>query len=381
MPKWSCSIINLTKKLQAFSSITIHINLSSPLRDDFRFHFRHFSSLTLESDKWTSKLFRLISIISCLGRRLQAFRFHCALRWCNKIYPRPQQPVDPQSKFTQSLPCFFFTEMSITDRREKTPIFSSLCVNDSAHLCSQLILIEFPHSSTEPSLLGSGATGYPFVGNPEFPQTNGTVPGTVPSVPGTPTTPAISESWKTTTAGPPSLMKEPPIAVANRNATTQFATQGQQQAAVMMVYGLDNTTSNTDKLFNLVCLYGESIKQIWVLRKLTVGKVEQRTWWKMFNFRKCGANKVSENQRRNRNGADGWTRRCRTLCAALEQHSDWKQRKIANCVRMKVINSTYDIFNGFLLQIFEAKFSVGGNQSVQSSRSQSQLQGVHRLEK
>lgn len=54
-------------------------------------------------------------------------------------------------------------------------------------------------------------------------------------------------------------MKEPPIAVANRNATTQFATQGQQQAAVMMVYGLDNTTSNTDKLFNLVCLYGEHV--------------------------------------------------------------------------------------------------------------------------
>lgn len=52
-------------------------------------------------------------------------------------------------------------------------------------------------------------------------------------------------------------MKEPPIAVANRNATAQFATQGQQQAAVMMVYGLDNTTSNTDKLFNLVCLYGK----------------------------------------------------------------------------------------------------------------------------
>jgi heterogeneous nuclear ribonucleoprotein L len=51
-------------------------------------------------------------------------------------------------------------------------------------------------------------------------------------------------------------MKEPPLA-ANRNTTTQFATQGQQQAAVMMVYGLDAMTSNTDKLFNLVCLYGK----------------------------------------------------------------------------------------------------------------------------
>ena len=106
--------------------------------------------------------------------------------------------------------------------------------------------------------MGSGGTGYPFVASPEFPQTNGTVP--VPTVPGTPTTPTIApESWKTTSTGPQSLMKEPPIAVANRNATTQFATQGQQQAAVMMVYGLDNTTSNTDKLFNLVCLYGKNI--------------------------------------------------------------------------------------------------------------------------
>jgi len=28
------------------------------------------------------------------------------------------------------------------------------------------------------------------------------------------------------------------------------------QGAVMMVYGMDHDTSNTDKLFNLVCLYG-----------------------------------------------------------------------------------------------------------------------------
>lgn len=102
--------------------------------------------------------------------------------------------------------------------------------------------------------MGSG--GYPFVASPEFPPTNGTV-GAIPTVPGTPTTPTVTpESWKATNTGPQSLMKEPPIAVANRNSTTQFATQGQQQAAVMMVYGLDNTTSNTDKLFNLVCLYG-----------------------------------------------------------------------------------------------------------------------------
>lgn len=106
--------------------------------------------------------------------------------------------------------------------------------------------------------MGSGGTaaGYPFVPSPDFPQTNGSVPSAV-STPGTPSTPTIvAESWKSNAAGPQSLMKEPPLAVANRNGPAQFAAQGQAQAAVMMVYGLDNTTSNTDKLFNLVCLYG-----------------------------------------------------------------------------------------------------------------------------
>lgn len=46
-------------------------------------------------------------------------------------------------------------------------------------------------------------------------------------------------------------MKDPPITSAGR-----MVQQGQQQGAVMMVYGLDKDTSNTDKLFNLVCLYG-----------------------------------------------------------------------------------------------------------------------------
>lgn len=51
-------------------------------------------------------------------------------------------------------------------------------------------------------------------------------------------------------------MKEPPIPPVGRNGPNNFVSQGQQQGAVMMVYGLDNDTSNTDKLFNLVCLYG-----------------------------------------------------------------------------------------------------------------------------
>lgn len=51
-------------------------------------------------------------------------------------------------------------------------------------------------------------------------------------------------------------MKEPPTSQIGRSVPTNFVSQGQQQGAVMMVYGLDNDTSNTDKLFNLVCLYG-----------------------------------------------------------------------------------------------------------------------------
>lgn len=51
-------------------------------------------------------------------------------------------------------------------------------------------------------------------------------------------------------------MKDPPMAAVGRNGPNSFINQGQQQGAVMMVYNLDNDTSNTDKLFNLVCLYG-----------------------------------------------------------------------------------------------------------------------------
>jgi len=101
--------------------------------------------------------------------------------------------------------------------------------------------------------LGAGGTGYPFVPPSDFQQTNGSISGNV-SVSGAST--PVSESWKPPSGAPQSLMKEPPLAVTNRNNPTQFAAQNSTQAAVMMVYGLDNTTSNTDKLFNLVCLYG-----------------------------------------------------------------------------------------------------------------------------
>jgi len=34
----------------------------------------------------------------------------------------------------------------------------------------------------------------------------------------------------------------------------------------MMVYGLDHDTSNTDKLFNLVCLYGNVARVSWSIQ-------------------------------------------------------------------------------------------------------------------
>ncbi|XP_041449274.1 heterogeneous nuclear ribonucleoprotein L isoform X12 [Drosophila obscura] len=90
--------------------------------------------------------------------------------------------------------------------------------------------------STEPPLLGPGAA-FPTFGAPEY----------------HPTTP---DNWKGASIHPTGLMKEPTGVVPGRNAPVAFTPQGQAQGAVMMVYGLDHDTSNTDKLFNLVCLYG-----------------------------------------------------------------------------------------------------------------------------
>ncbi|XP_037034053.1 heterogeneous nuclear ribonucleoprotein L isoform X2 [Bradysia coprophila] len=84
----------------------------------------------------------------------------------------------------------------------------------------------------KPALLGPG-TNFPPYGPPEYHQP--------------------ADGWKTTPG--PGLMKDPPI-TPGRNGPTNFVPQTQQQGGVMMVYGLDNDTSNTDKLFNLVCLYG-----------------------------------------------------------------------------------------------------------------------------
>ncbi|XP_053681403.1 heterogeneous nuclear ribonucleoprotein L isoform X6 [Anopheles nili] len=67
-----------------------------------------------------------------------------------------------------------------------------------------------------------------------------------------------SENWKPAAAGTHvGLMKDPPLP---RNGPTTFIQPPQQQGAVMMVYGLDNGTANTDKLFNLFCLYGNVVR-------------------------------------------------------------------------------------------------------------------------
>ncbi|XP_017147674.1 heterogeneous nuclear ribonucleoprotein L isoform X18 [Drosophila miranda] len=92
------------------------------------------------------------------------------------------------------------------------------------------------YHSNEPPLLGPGAA-FPQFGAPEY----------------HPTTP---DNWKGASIHPTGLMKEPTGVVPGRNAPVAFTPQGQAQGAVMMVYGLDHDTSNTDKLFNLVCLYG-----------------------------------------------------------------------------------------------------------------------------
>jgi heterogeneous nuclear ribonucleoprotein L len=128
-----------------------------------------------------------------------------------------------------------------------------LTIFDS-HFQPTLLITNIASFVSAAPLLGPGAPGFNFVPSPEYPVSNG-VP--LPT-PGPPSTPIIAqEPWKPAPATPQTLMKEPPLA-ANRNATTaQFPAQNQQQAAVMMVYGLDTQTSNTDKLFNLVCLYGE----------------------------------------------------------------------------------------------------------------------------
>lgn len=96
-------------------------------------------------------------------------------------------------------------------------------------------------------MLGPTAGGFPPYGPPEFHQSAGDV-GTGTNAP--------TGGWKPPSSHSTGLMKDPPLAAGGRNGPTNFVQQGQQQGAVMMVYGLDNDTSNTDKLFNLVCLYG-----------------------------------------------------------------------------------------------------------------------------
>ncbi|XP_055694096.1 heterogeneous nuclear ribonucleoprotein L isoform X1 [Lutzomyia longipalpis] len=88
----------------------------------------------------------------------------------------------------------------------------------------------------KPPLLGPGSTTFPGYGPSEFHQT--------------------TESWKQAPTHAGIIKETPGMGPAARNPSVNFVSQGQQQGAVMMVYGLDGQTSNTEKLFNLVCLYG-----------------------------------------------------------------------------------------------------------------------------
>lgn len=114
----------------------------------------------------------------------------------------------------------------------------------SLNLLDVIVENEYPYKQIrfqEPPLLGPGAAFTPYPAT-EYHQT------------------PAGEPWKATPGGP-GLMKDPPIATG-RNGPANFVAQTQQQGGVMMVYGLDNETSNTDKLFNLVCLYGNVARVI-----------------------------------------------------------------------------------------------------------------------
>lgn len=79
-----------------------------------------------------------------------------------------------------------------------------------------------------------------------------------------------------------------------------------------------------------------------------------------FSYRKCCADKIPENQRRNSHGANGGTRRRRALRTALEQHSDRKQWKAANCVRrFETVTDYYETISliAWIVTVFRSKTS------------------------
>lgn len=56
----------------------------------------------------------------------------------------------------------------------------------------------------------------------------------------------------------------PPVTAEYRDQRT---THFQQPGAVLMVYGLDPLRTNADKLFNLMCLYGNVARVSWRYEK------------------------------------------------------------------------------------------------------------------
>lgn len=131
-----------------------------------------------------------------------------------------------------------------------------------------------------------------------------------------------SENWKQPSAAAqhPGIIKEAPIGgggggggPTTRNTTVNFVPQGQSQGAVMMVYGLDGQISNTEKLFNLVCLYG-NVARVGAtnFRRNSAGLVP------IIIITQLSADKILENQRGNGDGADGRLGGRGEMCSTFE---------------------------------------------------------------
>lgn len=173
----------------------------------------------------------------------------------------------------------------------------------------------FSFSRLEPPLLGPSSGGFPPYGPPEFHQSSGDV-GSCANAPsgggggGRDGGGGGGGGWKPPSGHSTGLMKDPPMPPGGRNGPANFVQQGQGQGTVMMVYGLDNDTSNTDKLFNLVCLYG-NVARVNTICTYSSSSSMLISWF-------LDLDKVLENEGRNRYGTNGRRRGYRTLCATLE---------------------------------------------------------------
>lgn len=99
-----------------------------------------------------------------------------------------------------------------------------------------------------------------------------------------------------------------------------------------MVYGLDGETSNTDKLFNLVCLYGNVARVRERCDRL--GGRSDLIWLSCpFSFSpSLCEDKIFENEGGHGDGSDGRRRGRGALCTTLKQYTNREHGQITNCV-------------------------------------------------